>query len=510
MDTTVLPFLVTEFCWFLELNRERGYQILINGEPLDYSANIAYRDDTLEWVYDRSGSRFTGRFVQWVSPLHKELSKYYFLNSKAVEVYKDFTTLNKKGDEFYHSVYIQSDFFDHFNGGTEAPENQTLLFGGAKSSPEYKFLIPKVNEYIRSRRKPYLRNFAARMVEHYEQNGILPHYENEWEARYKKPQLEETLIGLYEAQPKLFTGLNIDQKKTFVRLLDLLLDSNEREHLFKILDEIIDLEKEEREDLARLFQITRLNRIIETIKLIEDRYRVLYQLRDLVFNPDLKANEVDHLQKLIENHYWVFGEQYHLVTAAEPKFEEALRRYQYLLTQKDNQVTIDHPHKQKEMDIFACRQNVLTDCIENIVVELKHPDILLGSEQYTQVDRYLQVILEQPEFNASNMHWEFYLVGNRFNTSGFIERQITTNKNQGLPGLVLSIDDGRVKVFVKRWSELFADFEIRHRHLNEKLKLERQLLANTLPTANEVVASARQNSAIQPGQAIIPEAVKSA
>jgi len=508
MVVSILPFLVSEFCWFLELNQARNYQIIINGAPLDYTTNVADRDDAIEIIYEKNNTIFSGKFIQWKHPLHKELSKYYFLNSDGIEVYKDFTTLNKKGDEFFHSVYIQSSFFDNFNAGIEVPDNQSLLFGKARSSPEYKFLIRNINEYVRAKRKPYLRTFAARLVEKYEQDGILPHYATEWEEKYKKPQLEETLIGLYEAEPKLFTNLNVDQKKTFVRFLDLLLDSNERKSLFPILNEIIDLEPEEREDLAKLFQTTKLNRIVDTIKLIEDRYKAFYQLRDLVFEPSLKANEVDHLQKMIEGHYWLFGEQYHLVTAAEPKFEEALRRYIYLLTENDTTTEIEHQHKLKEMDIFACRQTVLTDRIENIVVELKHPAVSLGLEQYTQVDKYLQVILSRPEFNAVNMHWEFYLVGNKFSTSGFIERQISTNKNHGQAGLVLSLDDGRVKVFVKKWSEVFADFEIRHKHLDAKLKLERNLLANELPTATEVIVSIQDNTAVQPEQINVPVSTK--
>jgi len=503
MIITVLPFLSSEFCWFLELNQARNYQILVNGESLNHIINIADRDDSVEVVYEKNRMIFSGKFIQWKNPLHKELSKYYFLNSNGIEVYKDFTTLNKKGDEFFHSVYIQSNFFDNFSS-IDGPDNQSLLFGKARSSPEYKFLIRKINEYVRTKRKPYLRTFAAKLVEKYEQDGILPRYQTEWEEKYKKPQLEETLIGLYEVEPKLFTNLNTDQKKTFVRFLDLLLDSNERKSLFPIIDEIIELEPEEREDLAKLFQTTKLNRIIETVKLIEDRYKTFYQIRDLVYEPSLKANEVNHSQKVIESHYWIFGEQYHLVTAAEPKFEEALRRYTYLLTEKDKEQPIEHLHKLKEMDIFACRQNILADRIENIVIELKHPSILLGIEQYNQVDKYLQVILSQPEFNAHNMYWEFYLIGNRFNTSGYIERQIATNKNHGQPGLVLSIYDGRVKIFVKKWSEVFADFEIRHKHLNIKLKLERDALINELQTAEEVLVKSEGNTAALKEQINIP------
>ena len=502
MDKVIIPFLIREFCWFLELNKHKDFKITINDIPLNYESNVAERDEKISITYIDSKSNnktvFKIKFIQWRESLHQEYSKYYFLNNKEIEVYKDHTTLNKKGDEFFHSVYIQSDYFKDFDFNSSENEDQGKLFGKAKSSPEYRYLIKEINQILREKRKPFLRQFADKLIEQYEETGILPNYKTEWEEKYKKEDLIETLKSLYEIQPKLFTSLSINQKKTFVRFLDLLLDSNEREDLFKVLDEILDLSTKEREDLAKIFRTSKLNRVIETLKLIEDRYKTYYKLRDLVFNPDLKADEVHHLQKLIESHYWIFGEQYHLVTAAEPKFEEALRRYTYLLTEKDTSVEIDHQHKLKEMDIFACRQNTLVDRIENIVIELKHPSISLGEEQYSQLHKYLQVISTQPEFNGSNVHWEFYLIGRKFSTSKYIEDLIDTNKNHGIPSLILSKDNGRIKVYAKKWSEVFADFEIKHNFLDSKLKLEREQLFNELSTANEVIEAIKDNSAIQP------------
>lgn len=503
MEQVIIPFLINEFCWFLELNKHKKFSIKINDIPLDYEGNIAEIDNNIKFVHLKSKTEFKIKYIQWKESLHKEYSKYYFLNDKGDEVYKDHTTLNKKGDEFYHSAYIQSDYFNDFDFNSSEDESQVKLFGKAKSSPEYKYLIKEVNQLLRDRRKPFLKLFADKLIEQYDEAGILPTYKTEWEEKFRKEDLIETLKSLYEVQPKLFTSLSINQKKTFVRFLDLLLDSNERDKVFIVLDEIIDLEPKEREDLAKLFKTTKLNRVIETLKLIEDRYKTYYKLRDLVYNPDLKANEVHHLQKLIESHYWIFGEQYHLVTAAEPKFEEALRRYTYLLTEKDTSVEIDHPHKLKEMDIFACRQNTLVNRVENIVIELKHPSISLGEEQYSQLHKYLQVISTQAEFNGNNIHWEFYLIGKKFSTSKYIEDLIDTNKNHGIPSLILSKDNGRIKVYAKKWSEIFADFEIKHNFLDSKLKLEREQLFNDLSTANEVVESVKDNSAIQPKEVTI-------
>lgn len=428
----IIPFLKKEFCWFLELNKSKDYKIIINGKVLSYEELICEQDDVL---FSSEMNEFKIRFIQWNNKLNKEEYKFYYLNSNDIEIYKDFTTLNRKGDHFYHSVFIQSKMFDNFIFSKNGSENQQNLFNSQNSS-EYKFLQKEIVKYLKSKRKPYLRRFASNMIEEFESRGVFPEYKNSWD-KYRKEELKETIIGLYEAQPKVFSNLNIEQQKTFVRFLDLLLDSNERDRILSILDEVVKLEPEEREAFAGLFNSARLGRIIAAIKLIEDRYKTYYNLRELVYNKEIKANEVDHIQTLIENNYWLFGEQYHLVTAAEPKFEEALRRYIYEISEEIYDRKIDHPDKLKEMDIFACRQNKMTDTIENIVVELKHPLKSLGEKEYSQVIKYISVIESQPEFNSSNTEWKFYLVGNKFNTSGFIERQIESHKIYGDKGLIL-------------------------------------------------------------------------
>lgn len=67
-----------------------------------------------------------------------------------------------------------------------------------------------------------------------------------------KPELIAVIKALYETEPKLFSGLNIDQKKTLIRFLDRLLISNERKNIFGLLNEVLALELEESESLAEL------------------------------------------------------------------------------------------------------------------------------------------------------------------------------------------------------------------------------------------------------------------
>lgn len=352
-----------------------------------------------------------------------------------------------------------------------------------------------MDKFLRKKRKPFLKAYTDKLISELEDDKAFPRYNpsNVWEST-RKSELENIIKGLYQIEPKIFSGLNIEQKKTLLALLDLVMDSDEKDRLFIILQEIVDLDVTDRAEMADLLKTSRLSRIISTIKLIQDRYQAISDLKEILFNKEMGANERDHLQKMIEKHYWIFGEQYHLVTAAEPKFEEALRRYTYLLRGESKRIKIEHPDNQREMDIFAVRQYYY-DIAKSIVVELKNPAIKLGKVELDQVDTYLDVILKQPEFNASNMFWEFYLIGNGLDSSGYIERQYKNAEIYGEKSLVFK--NPRYKTYVKTWSEVFNDFELRHKFLNDKLGIERDKLLGKYNNANEVINAQDNNTAAQ-------------
>ena len=191
-----------------------------------------------------------------------------------------------------------------------------------------------------------------------------------------------------------------------------------------------------------------------------------------------------------------------LVTAEEPKFNEALRRYLYVLRGDGETMSpkIRHVDKEREMDIFATRRDVRNDVIENIVVELKHPNVRLGGKELNQVDLYQGVILKQPEFTALNMHWTFILVGREFDTSGKVERAYESALVYGEKYLTQKNPSLRSKVLVKRWSDVFSEFECRHNFILEKLEIDKLRLIdemNKTKNAAKVVSSASSNLAAE-------------
>ena len=169
-------------------------------------------------------------------------------------------------------------------------------------------------------------------------------------------------------------------------------------------------------------------------------------------------------------------------------------------TGKSEKVSIDNPDKNKEMDIYMVRQNRQGDVVENVVVELKRPSVLLGEHELSQVKRYMNVIKKEDRFNSGKTKWTFYLVGNRFDTSSYIEGEIESHKSYGEPNLVHVVDDGKTKIYVLKWSEIFEDFSKNHSYLMEKLKLEEKLWLTE--HADAAVEDALNNDATMPAYEI--------
>ena len=473
MQTDIKLAIATNFAWFLELNRAKGYEILINGEKLEYKDLIVDSEKRMFEVASNTGKHvFEIRFFLWSRKLGNEFSRYYFIDSADIELHNKTTTLNNKGDSFFHSIYVKGRYFDGkelmLPASIDENDSQPSLFD--RRDPVIKELLGQVDRFLREKRKPFLKRLAHKVVKSYEDEGIFPEFGNNTWDHYRHRGLEDLVRELYQVQPTLFTNLNAEQKKTFVRVLNLVLDADERDDLFKILHEVIDLDSAEREQLAKVLAQTKMSNIIKTIRFVEERFRVIQELEQIVFNKKLAAEE-KHVQDMIESHYWLFGEDYNLA-AADDDFEKALHAYQYILHGEKRKPSVTSPGKKQRMDILIVRRIKYSDRIDNIVVEVKHPDVNLGEDELSQVKRYLREVKKQDQFNARNMTWKFILIGNGFASSGFIEGEIGNARQHGEDSLVYNPPGERTKIYVKTWSELLTEVRLRHDFIMEKLQIE--------------------------------------
>ena len=481
-----LDYLKKEFAVFLFLNKAQYKEILINGEKLDYEDVIEDSDNKVIQIEgDRTTFYFNVTYIRWKEKM-KENYSMYFLDSSQTEKYEKTTTFNNKDTKFHHSLYISSDYFNHFTDNATGEKN---LFGADNTSPKdkvFKTLVKKLKRFLEEKQKKYVVEVASKkLLAKYQSKGIIRQPQNDYD-KILVEDLKKTISAMYEVQPKIFTNLQDDQAKTLVGVVELLLQTDKREDLISIMENVVKLSDDERHNLASVLKTTDLARITDTIRLIQNRIRTISALK-VAIKPENGMNEVDDLQKLVEQSFWIFGEEYNIVTQAEPDFNQALMEYLDKLydtvpgISKSNysKDKIEHPDVNKEMDIFAFRQNIQSSTIDNIVVELKHPKVKLGEKELSQVKTYMNVIMSDSRFNASNMRWKFYLVGNDFDSSNYIPNEMRNAINWGKKNLVCHIDNNGIQyeIFVLKWSELFADFEIRHNFLLKKLEMKREELS---------------------------------
>lgn len=158
----------------------------------------------------------------------------------------------------------------------------------------------------------------------------------------------------------------------------------------------------------------------------------------------------------------------------------------------------------KEMDIYMIRQDRRGNVTENVVVELKRPTVPLGEEQLSQVKKYMRVIKSDDRFNASNVKWTYFLVGNRYNKNGYIQDEIDGHRALGEPHLVHADRNGNNKIYVLTWSDIFDEFSLRHDYLMCKLELEKEIWLKKHDSIENVVEDIKENSATL-DSALIPK-----
>lgn len=486
-----------EFFWFLELNKEKHYSIILDDEIVNYENYVTIRN--LITVSEKDIKHdFNIRFIHWNQSLKNEYSRFYYIDSSGQEIYKEATKLNKKSDEFYHSVFIQSDYFDSFVFADDMLEGQIAFNANTTSDIEYKTIIRLIQDYLIEYRKQYLKKASNKYINHLIDKQLYPVFNDDFLGEFRKKQLDDLVGTLYSAKPKIFTGLSDDNKKITLHLLNLIMENQNNEDLFNVLNQLIELDDYEMKELSDVLRYTSISNITRAIKVLEDRIRVINSLETIVFDLKNYALEVPHIQEVVQNHYWLFGEEYNLITAAEPDFEKALQGLIIKTIGKSESTVLEHEDKRKAMDIFMIRQDASGKATENVVVELKRPTIPLGEEQVSQVKKYMRVIQSDDRFNSAQVKWTYFLVGNKFNNNGYIEGELDSHKHLGEQGLIHSEKNGMHKIYVKTWSDIFDEFQHRHNYLLQKLNLQRDSLKVNGSAPQEIVKEIQSNSASMP------------
>jgi len=469
-------FLAQEFGWFLYLNKDKGYKLVVNGDEVNYHSIIA---DTDSFDLPIGKDDFKITYIRWSKKIGDKYF-YYFLNSNQLEVSRKHTSFNNKAIEFHHSLYVESEYFDEFKS-TEV-NVPTLGFFHNQADDTFKALSAHLNLFLKEKEKHFIKeNKADELIKKYKKEGVFPNFKSNAYEKLRSQDLENVVKEIYCVEPKIFLKLNKEQSKTLVGFLNLLLDSEERENILAILESVTKLDEEEREVLVKTLKNTELKHIVSLVRFLENRFKVINSLKVLVFELEQYTNEREHIQKIVESNYWLFGEQYHLVSADE-NFEILLHNYLHFVESEDkkpNISTLNKKNKLKRPDIFICQQNFYPDpqtksdvIEENIIVELKRPSVVIGMAQFRQIENYMRFIVEEAQFNSQHRKWKFILLGKK--VDGYIIDQYESQKNKGIKFLVQSVRN--YEIYAMTWDDVFTDYRLKNKHMIDKLKFKDTVL----------------------------------
>ena len=476
------PALLKDFAWFLYLYKNKNVEIVVNDEKIDYEKyiNTELSEKSMVTI---EGYRFEINLVVWQESISEKFCCYYFDDKNVLKGNRT-TTFNRNTVNFNHSVFVKSEFFDDKeNVIGDHDDTQINMFEYPDEKKILKKLHKEIQMLIEKKISVYLSDKAEEAVEAMiTERKTFPEFPDDVYGQMRKNDLKRVTKEIFKLEPLIFHKLKQIQEKSLLGFLNLLLSSEERENVLTIIEQVVELSPQQRADFSMILKKTSLENIIDTIKFIEDRYKVIELLKSIVYDLTKFANERDHVQKIVERHFWLFGEQYNLASA-DQRMQKALEQYRNILYGEED-VTAklnSDAENERRMDIFLCNTRNIettfeTTLEENIVVELKAPRVLLTKKVLRQVEDYMDYVRRQPQFNSELRKWKFIAVCKE--VDDYVKSQYKAFEDKGKVGLVFQVDN--CEVYALTWDDIFKSFEIKHKPMLERLKYDRERVANEL------------------------------
>ena len=297
-----------------------------------------------------------------------------------------------------------------------------------------------------------------------------------WKAEDVYPYPDTPLDPISDAKRQLFdivavqaaVSVNTGDRRSrnlSLRLLKEAVDSGSAS-LRRVLEEVLDLPREQIDELNELLDHTTLAAVISAAKLIADRTSFLTGLDAIVFDEDVygDVNERDHLHKIIRGETWIFGDRFSLVVD-EGSLTRVLEKHLAILerTAMTGPPVLDETGKSRRVDLMLAGSTGRPTRREHLVVELKRPGLTITQKELTQIEEYAFTVAADDRFRHGEVDWEFVVIGNRMNNH--VEQR---TRQPHLPPGVSHQRDG-LRVVVKTWAEIIDDCKERLKFVSDKL-----------------------------------------
>lgn len=228
------------------------------------------------------------------------------------------------------------------------------------------------------------------------------------------------------------------------------------EDLADVITDVLGLRGEEVTRFADVLKRTTLSSVIAVSELIVDRLGFLQELEELVYGaPAEHVLERRHLQKVIEAHTWIFGEQYHLM-GADSRLSTILSGFVLDADEADPDAPIQVDAALRDVPDFylAKRQwNEGAKYTQHLVVEIKRPSTRISTRHIDrQLERYASQIVENQVFGQRSESHRFTFIIVSAELAAGVRLRYQKDEEPGLinrPPLVHPTE-----LWALRWSDL--------------------------------------------------------
>ena len=438
-----------------------GFKIYFNDNELQF-ASLIKNSEEVEIKVDKEGLiyKFTIKVIEWNFDNKK---KTYLCNAQGIPFLE--TNLGIRSS-IPISVFIQSIYIEKLQreNTLDLFEADEILLGVLKASKDF------AREYIRKRLHEYSREF----IQDLKQKGIYPYKEpaENLIEESKRQVFDIVALQIHEHLPS-FNDQDDRNKKLTLSLVSEALE-NDSKNLRKILNEIIELPEEQREDLAELLESTSLSNIIDTMTEIKNRLNFLNGLEQIIYEKDLNKHflERKHLHKIIIEETWLFGDEYTygvddltLKNVLKAYLKDSLKRedFEDIVNSEDNSQLETIP------DVCLWQQYSLgTAGKENLVIELKRPSLNAGMTEMGQIMSYASSVALDKRFPKDKTRWKFLLI------TKDIKKELEPQLKQKNRKFGHVSEGENFDVFVLTWGDIISEAKQRHEFIKEKLNLNLQ------------------------------------
>lgn len=321
--------------------------------------------------------------------------------------------------------------------------------------PDVRALIGAAKGAMRDHFRERAAEQAGGLVEEWKREKIYP-YEGPPKDLLERTERQVFDVCAFSISSYLpdFDDADVKSKRLSFRLLRQALEKSPGT-LHRILDEVLDLPEQRQKELAELLERTSLSAIINSAKVVADRLDFLRALETLLFEAESREvlRERDQLHKILADHTWIFGEQYHL-TANEEGLTEVLRKHCALLGRDADEIdpVVRPDGKSGRIDLMLSRVlQPLPGVREHLVIELKRPSVDIDAGVVNQVESYAAAVALDERFRDTSTRWIFIAVSNAMDVAA---RRKATQRDRP-PGLCH--DEGNLQVWLKTWSQVISD-----------------------------------------------------